>query len=51
MPLPVLKNDLRRLAKKVKKYWWLGMVLGLVCHFVPLEYKDACRAIVSACTP
>lgn len=48
---PSLSRDLKRLAKKVKKYWWLGMVLGLVCHFVPPDYKEACRAIVSACTP
>lgn len=46
-----IKEKTKYLAQKYKKYWWLGMVLGLVCHLVPPDYKEACRAIVSACTP
>lgn len=49
--MPSLPGDIKALVKKAKKYWWLGMVLGLVCHLLPLEYKEACRAVVSACTP
>ena len=46
MAKPSLSKDLKRLFK------WssvLGMILGIVCHFVPPEYQSACHAIISAC--
>lgn len=46
-----LTTDLKALAKKAKKYWWLGMALGLLCNLAPQDYREACRAIMSACTP
>lgn len=48
---PTILGDLKRLKRAVKKAWWLGLVLGLVCHLVPPDYKVACQAIVDACTP
>jgi hypothetical protein len=47
----LIVKDLKRVKKLVKKGWWLGLVLGLACHFVPPEYQVACKAIVDACTP
>lgn len=36
--------------KKYRKYAIIaGVVLAIVCHFVPVEYKTACNAIVAAC--
>jgi hypothetical protein len=46
------KNPFKKDVKKLAKHaWWLGFLLGLICHFVPPEYQTACKAIVSACTP
>jgi hypothetical protein len=52
-PESLLKKDLKRLVKggPFKKAWLLGLVLGLLCHLVPPEYHDACKAVMSACTP
>ncbi len=46
---PTPLSDLKRLAKKAKKYWWLGMLLGIGCHLLPPEYKDACKLVINAC--
>lgn len=46
--MPSLTKDLKKAAKKA---WWLGILLGLACHFVPPEYQEVCHAIVRACTP
>lgn len=48
---PLIVKDIKRVKKLLKKGWWLGLVLGLACHFVPPEYQAACKAITSACTP
>lgn len=44
-------NRVKKALPKIKKAWLLGLLLGLVCHLVPPEYHEACKAIVSACTP
>lgn len=48
--MSLLKKDAARVKKLVKKSWWVGILLGLVCHFVPVEYKVACRAVTDACS-
>jgi hypothetical protein len=45
------REKLKEHTPKFKKAWLIGLLLGLVCHFVPAEYHDACKAVVSACTP
>jgi hypothetical protein len=36
------EKRLRRIALAV------GAVIGLVCHFLPPDYRDACSAVVKA---
>jgi hypothetical protein len=38
-----------------KKKWYrrivlAGVVLGVVCHFLPAEYQTPCRTLANLCT-
>lgn len=46
----LFQKDLKKVKKLVKKGWWLGVLLGLVCHLVPPHYQVACKALADACS-
>lgn len=47
----LLAKDLSTLKRWAKRAWWLGMLLGLMCHLVPPDYQAACHAVINACKP
>ncbi len=45
-------KDHAELRRKVVKWAAiLGVVLALICHFVPPTYRALCDAVQAACTP
>lgn len=44
---PTITGDLRRLRRHAAV---VGVVLAILCHIVPPEYRAACDALASLCT-
>ena len=43
-------EDIGRLKRIAKVAFTIGTVLAVVCHLLPPQYREICRAVANVCT-